>query len=83
MNLETIIFNYIKNEHPRIIPSIEIEELARRNGYSGSTGSRKARGISGDDKQIKRLYKTIQRKGRGVRVVRYKFEAIKQQGKML
>jgi len=79
--LKKILFDHIKSQYPRAISNVEIEIIARKNGYSGSTGSRKARCLTEIKPnkpipKVERLYQTIQHKGRGVRVVNYKYKPI-------
>lgn len=76
-SLKAQILQYIKNKYPQEVSGVEIEDLARYNGYSAENGRRRLRELTGHqpNKPIEAISKTILKAGnKRINITNYRYK---------
>ncbi len=73
-SLKEQILKYVKLRYPEEVTGIEIENFARYKGYTGEPGRRRLRELTGHNKLIEAINKTILKSsGRRIRITNYRY----------
>jgi hypothetical protein len=77
-SLKSQILKYVKNKYPQEVSGVEIEDFARFKGFSAENGRRRLRELTGSNKLIEAIHKTIVRPdNRRLRITNYRYQGVK------